>query len=163
MNIYQGPGEEKTKREESTIMGYYNQICKRDLERMAEIECNPDCSTGPDCTTPVENTTPVETPVETCIGFEGVCREFGPWVWSDEFDDYEASINDLNGPQCRLTSTVPQHVEKISKSLLKLKWASVDQECFEGFGPWCRPCGYEPPEVHLFNFSKKFKNWNFFT
>ena len=34
-------GEEK--REESTIMGYFNEICKRDKERMAAIETNPEC------------------------------------------------------------------------------------------------------------------------
>ena len=23
----------------------------------------------------------------------------------------------------------------------------LDTECFEGFGPWCKPHGYEPPKV----------------
>jgi len=133
-------GDDKMKQEESAIMGYYNEICKRDLERMAEIECNPDY----DDEELLDSTTPVE--IDACIGFEDVCREFGPWVWSDEFEDYEASINDLKGPQCRLTSTVPRHVEEISKNLLKLKWDGCEQECFEGFGPWCKPIGYTSPE-----------------
>jgi len=134
----EGPVE--IKREESTIMEYYNDICKR--QRIAEIEGNLDYdSAGPESTTPVEN--------ETCIGFEDVCREFGPWVWADEFDDYEQTINDLRRVQCRLTSTVPSHVEEISKNLIKLKWNGLDEELFEGFGPWCQPTGYEPPEPIL--------------
>ena len=67
--------DDKGKREESTIMEYYNDICKRDLIKMAEIEENPDYdSAGSQDTSPVEN--------DTCIGFEDVCREFGPWVRS---------------------------------------------------------------------------------
>jgi len=132
-------GDERQRREgESTIMGYYNEICKRDLERMAEMEGNPDY---------IEDEGAVlETELDSCVGFEDVCREFGPWVWSDEFQDYEASIAQLKGPQCRLASTVPKHVEEISKSMLKYKWDGADQECFDGFGPWCKPCGYKSPE-----------------
>ena len=61
---------------------------------------------------------------ETFIGFEGVCKEFGPWVCSDEFDysEYESAIiNQLNNlPHCRLTSSVPPHVEEISKKRYRI-------------------------------------------
>ena len=78
-------GDERQRREgESTIMGYYNEICKRDLERMAEMEGNPDY---------IEDEGAVlETELDSCVGFEDVCREFGPWVWSDEFQDYEERV-----------------------------------------------------------------------
>jgi len=127
-------GEEK--REESTIMGYFNEICKRDKERMAAIETNPECE---------DDDGEEEETEQPILGFEDVCREFGPWVWSDEIQDYQSSLGDLKGPHCRFHTAVPPQVEQISKKLLKLRWDPRDQEPFEGFGPWCLPLGEEPP------------------
>ena len=49
-------------------MEYYNDICKRDLERMAQIERNPDSMEG--CS-PTELNSPTPMNEEACIGFEG--------------------------------------------------------------------------------------------
>ena len=38
---------------------------------------------------------------------------------------------------------VPKSVESVSKELIKLKWDSEEVECFNGFGPWMKPAGFQ--------------------
>ena len=39
---------------------------------------------------------------------------------------------------------VPKIVEEISRELLKIEWNDKTRDvCFEGFGPWVKPEGFE--------------------
>ena len=43
---------------------------------------------------------------------------------------------------------MPKSTENVSRELVKLKWHIEDIEVFTGFGPWTKPTGFEPPNVH---------------
>merc|ERR1719209_2538384 len=81
-------------------------------------------------------------------GFDGtndsetICNDFGPWVWANGIQ-YFHDVNDRD--EIRI-NPVPKSIENVSKELIKLKgWDFQDIECFNGFGPWVKPAGFDPP------------------
>ena len=55
-----------------------------------------------------------------------------PWKPDKKYFSDEIRIN-----------PVPKSIENVSKELIKLKWDSEEVECFNGFGPWMKPAGFQ--------------------
>jgi len=68
-----------------------------------------------------------------------LCNDFGPWVWANGIQYF----HDYNKRDEIRINPVPKSVESVSKELIKLKWDSQDLECFNGFGPWMKPVGFQ--------------------
>lgn len=74
------------------------------------------------------------------------CTDFGPWVWANGIQ-YFSDKSFFSRDEVKL-NPVPKSTENVSKELVKLKWHIEDIEVFTGFGPWTKPTGFEPPNVH---------------
>merc|ERR1712106_406505 len=76
--------------------------------------------------------------------------EFGPWIWANGngfFNDHSCYSDKSNYTRTNeiKMNPVPKSTASVSKELIKLHIEVDDIVSFNGFGPWMKPAGFEPP------------------
>lgn len=76
--------------------------------------------------------------------------EFGPWIWANGngfFNDHSCYSDKSNYTRTNeiKMNPVPKTTASVSKELIKLHIDVDDIVSFNGFGPWMKPAGFEPP------------------